>query len=283
MPRSASDTAPPGFAPAVVRAVAVLDALATSDSGVMTLSDLAREVGVPKSSTSTICNALEAGGLIRRDDLGYTLGRRVVELGGAYLMRMDQVRAFYDECAASPLFANETVRLSALAGIDTLCLARYEGHPALRLTAGIGDRFPASASAPGKALLARLDDSEIERRYHGITELPRITRRSRRTLARLLKDVALVRERGYAVDEQEAAEHVVGLATVVPTRGVRATQLAVSVTVLDTQAVPERRAELVDGLRNLARVLGNPMEPVESAPARGRSDRTTRTGDHRAL
>ena len=95
--------------------------------------------------------------------------------------------------------------------------------------------------------------------------------------------MALVRERGYAVDEQEAAEHVVGLATVVPTRGVRATQLAVSVTVLDTQAVPERRAELVDGLRNLARVLGNPMEPVESAPTRGRSDRTTRTGDHRAL
>lgn len=281
--RSGADTTPPGSAPAVVRAVSVLDALAGSETGTMTLSDLAREVGVPKSSTSTILNALEAGGLIRRDELGYSLGRRVVELGGAYLMRMDQIRAFYDECAASPLFADETVRLSALAGVDTLCLARYEGHPALRLTSGIGDRFPASASAQGKALLARLDDSEVERLYHGIPELPRITRRSRRTVGKLLKDLALVRELGYATDDQEAAEHVVGLAMVVPTRGVRAPQLAVSVTLLDTEAVPERRAAMVTGLRQLARALGNPMEPVPTAAAKGRSDAATGRVTHRAF
>ncbi|MDQ6752700.1 MAG: helix-turn-helix domain-containing protein, partial [Actinomycetota bacterium] len=39
-------------APAVTRAAAVLEALAEAPSGRLTLSDLARELGIPKSSTS---------------------------------------------------------------------------------------------------------------------------------------------------------------------------------------------------------------------------------------
>ena len=251
-----------GAAPAVVRATAVLDALAASPSGVRSLSELARDVGVAKSSTSSICNALEAGGLIRRDERGYMLGRRLVELGGAYLSRMDQVREFYDVCAASPVFATQTIRLSALAGIETLGLARHEGHPAIRLTSGIGDRFPASASAPGKALLARLDDDEVCRLYHGIDELPRVTRQSRRTLGRLLKDLDEARRLGYAHDEEEAAEHVVGLAVVIPTRGVRSPYLAISITLLDVEATPERRDLVVAELKRVAHALGNPMQSV---------------------
>lgn len=269
--RTGTDATPFGSAPAVVRAIAILDALADSPTGVMSLSDLAREVGVPKSSTSAICNALEAGGLIRRDEVGYGLGRRLVELGGSYLSRLDQVALFYDECARSPRLSRETVRLSALAGIDTLGLGRYEGRPALRLTSGIGDRFPASASAQGKALLANLDDEEVVRLFHGISELPRVTRNSRRTVSRLLKDLAVIRQQGWAADEQEAAEHVVGLAVAVPTRGVRAPQLAVSATLLDADATPDRRADMVAELQRLAHALGNPMEPAHEAsrPASG--------------
>lgn len=258
--RSGTDITPAGSAPAVTRAVGVLDALTAHPNETMTLSELARAVGVPKSSTSSICNALEAGGLVRRTDAGYALGRRLVEYGGAYLAQVDQVREFYDACEQSPVLEHETVRLSAHAGIDTLCLARYEGRPALRLTTGIGDRFPASACAQGKALLARLDDAEVERLYHGIERLPVFTRHSRRSLSRLLRDLALVREQGHAVDDQESADHVVGLAVTVPTRGVRSPLLAVSTTTIDHQATPERRAELVAELHRVAQLLGNPLQ-----------------------
>lgn len=260
--RSGTDAVPAGAAPAVVRATAVLDALAASETGYLSLSDLARAIGVPKSSTSAICNALEAGDLVRRDDLGYTLGRRLVELGGSYLARMEVVREFYHLCETSEVMAPETVRLSALAGIDTLCLARYEGHPALRLTSGIGDRFPSSATAQGKALLARLDDSEIVRLYHGIDVLPRVTPASLTSLDDLLAQVRQARRDGYATDEQEAAEHVVGLAVAVPTRGVRSPVLAVSVTLLDAEVTPEVRARFVRELKLMARALGNPMAPA---------------------
>lgn len=257
--RGGTDVTPPGAAPAVSRGVAVLDALAGSDSGTMTLSDLSRALGVPKSSTSAICTALELGGMIRRDDLGYSLGRKLVELGGAYLARLDQIGEFHRACAESPVFSAETLRLSTAAGIDTLCLARYEGHPAIRLTTNIGDRLPASACAQGKALLARLDDSEIERLYHGIGELPRMTGRSRRTVPRLLKDIRLARAMGYAVDDGESADSVIGLAVVVPTRGVRAPILAISVTKHKSDWSDETRDLLVGELKRMATMLGNPM------------------------
>lgn len=257
--RGGTDVTPPGAAPAVSRAVAVLDALAASADGIMTLSDLSRALGVPKSSTSTICTALELGGLVRRDDLGYSLGRKLVELGGAYLARLDQVGEFHRACLESPIFREETLRLSTSAGIDTLCLARYEGRPAIRLTTNIGDRLPSSSCAQGKALLARLDDSEIERLYHGIDELPRLTGRSRRTLPRLLKDVRLARAHGYAMDDEESADSVVGLAVVVPTRGVRAPILAISVTKHKSDWTDDVRDHLVAELKRVATLLGNPM------------------------
>lgn len=257
-----TDDVPAGAAPAVVRAAAVLDALAASPAGWLTLTDLAKEVGIAKSSASSLCVALEASGMIRHDERGYALGRRLVELGGSYLARMDVVREFYDLCESSPVLGDQTVRLSALAGVDTLGLARYEGHPALRLTYGIGDRFPASATAQGKALLARLDDAEIVRLYHGISELPRVTADSLTQLDDLLQHVRRAREAGFGLDEQEAAEHVVGLAVATPTRGVRSPLLAVSATLLDTDASSERRAEFVAELRRFAQALGNPMAAI---------------------
>lgn len=252
-----------GAAPAVVRAAAVLDALALADGPGLTLSELAREVGVAKSSMSAVCAALEGAGLIQREEHTYALGRRLVELGGAYLARTDAVAEFYAFCEASTSLRTETLRLSALAGTDTLVLARYEGHPPLRLTSGIGDRFPASACAQGKALLARLDDTEIVRIFHGITTLPRMTAASLRTFDALLDDVHRTRARGYAVDDQESVEHVVGLAVEVPTRGARTASMAVSVTLLDTDATPVRRAAMVSELRALASNLGNPMHPAK--------------------
>lgn len=261
-PRDAgrTDATPIGAAPAVVRAVAVLDALAASDQEAMTLSEIARAIGVPKSSTSSLCVALEDGGLIVRTDGGYQLGRKLVELGGAYLARVDQVREFYELCAASDLLHAETARISVLAGTDTICLARYEGRPAIRLTSNIGDRFPASASAQGKVLLARLDDDEIRRLYHGVTRLPKLTNQSRDTVDALVGDVARARRHGYAMDDEEAADNVVGLAVPIPTRGTRSALMALSVTQLKSTYTDAAREALIPEMTRLARRLGSPMQ-----------------------
>ncbi|GAB95112.1 DNA-binding IclR family transcriptional regulator [Kineosphaera limosa] len=257
--RTGREATPPGSAPAVVRAIAVLDALAADDAASMSLSDIARAIGVPKSSTASICAALELGGLLVRDNGEFALGRRLVELGGAYLSRSDRVREFYAACVAEPLLVGETVRLWALGGRDGICLGRYDGHPPVRLTVNIGDRLPASVTAAGKVMLAQFDDHEVRDLYAGTT-LPRLTAASLSSIDALVADLHTAREDGYCVSVEEAFESVVELAVVVPSRGTRTATMAIGVTQHTVTYTPEHAAPLVSALRRVAAALGNPMQ-----------------------
>src|SRR3954464_12814557 len=88
-------------APAVTRSIKILGLLADAHGRALALSDIARAIGAAKSSTSNLCAVLEENGLIQRRDGGFVLGRRTVELGGAYISSFDQVREFYRLAADS--------------------------------------------------------------------------------------------------------------------------------------------------------------------------------------
>src|SRR6478736_1518420 len=198
-------------APAVTRAAAVLEALAASATGRLTLSDLARELGIPKSSTSNLLLALEEARLISRHGAEFTLGRKLVELGAAYLSRMDEVQEFYRYCEQAPTLSGETVRIAMLDGTNVIYLARYEGHPAVRLTSNIGDRMPVSLCAVGKALVARLRDHDIDELFPDGTELPVMTPNSLRTAEELKEQLKEVRRKGYAFEDEESTLGVVSV------------------------------------------------------------------------
>lgn len=152
-------------APAVARAVRILDLLGNAQGDPLSLTVIARELGAAKSSTLNVCAALEDGGLIRRTEAGYVLGRRVLELGGAFLHSFDPVLEFYRACAESDVLRHERCQLAVLEGTHVLYLATHVGRAPFRLSAGIGSRYPASITAVGNALLAALPDVEIERRF----------------------------------------------------------------------------------------------------------------------
>lgn len=227
----------------------------------MSLSDLARQLELPKSSTANICLALEQADLLTRDSVGYALGRKNLELGGAYLAGVDEVRRFYELCAGSSLVSQETARVAILDGLDVLYLARYDGRQPLRLTAGIGDRFPASCTATGKALMANLPDSVLDDRLSGYRVLPTLTERSLATPAQLRAELALTRERGWAVDDEETTPGVTCMA--IATEGGRtdSSAMAVSVTVLTARLSETLRADLLAELAQIASGMRNPLIP----------------------
>jgi DNA-binding IclR family transcriptional regulator len=246
-------------APAVTRAAAVLEALAEAPSGRLTLSDLARELGIPKSSTSNLLLALEEARLITRDGAEFALGRKLVELGAAYLSRLDEVQEFYKYCEQAPTLSGETVRIAMLDGDHVIYLARYEGHPAVRLTSNIGDKMPVSLCAVGKALVARLHDHDIEAMFPDDRELPVMTKHSLRTGAELKAQLPGIREKGFAFEDEESTVGVVCLAVPVPTHGAHGPSLGLSVTALKATYSEEQGALMVKELKELARSLGNPM------------------------
>src|SRR6266567_5976915 len=157
------------LAPAVTRAGAILDLLAESPGDAPGPSELARRLGLPKSSIANICNALADIGLVRRIGTGFALGRRLAELGGAYLASVDQVEEFYEACQLLPTGSEETVQLAILDGLEMTYLARHDGRQPVRLTSQIGRRLPATVTATGKAALASLDEADLDARLAGVT------------------------------------------------------------------------------------------------------------------
>jgi DNA-binding IclR family transcriptional regulator len=247
------------LAPAVTRAATILDVLADNDGEAAGPSEIARRLGLPKSSIANICGALADAGLVRRVGTGFALGRRLAELGGAYLATVDQVQEFYEASRQLEAGSEETVQFAVLDGLEMTYLARHDGRQPVRLTSGIGRRLPASCTATGKAALASLDDSELARRLGGVTTLPRLSARSHGTVDELMADLVEVRRRGYAIDDEETMEGVVCYGVMVRGRQPGEGPYAASITLLKVRATDERVPMLVADLRWLADQLADPL------------------------
>jgi DNA-binding IclR family transcriptional regulator len=246
------------LAPAVTRASAILDLLAGNLGVAAGPTELARKLGLPKSSIANVCAALADAGLVRRVGTGFALGRKLAELGGAYLASIDVVQEFYDACRELESGSEQTVQLAILDGVEVTYLARHDGRQPVRLTTQIGRRLPASVTATGKAALASLDADEIARRFDGV-ELPQLTRRSLPNVDALLADLQVVRARGYAMDDEETVEGVVCFGVAIPGRSPGEGPYAASITLLKARATFDRVPALIADLHRLSARLSDPM------------------------
>lgn len=250
------------LAPAVTRAVAVLDLLTEQRGQTMGLSELARRLGLAKSSVSNICNALETSGLLRRTPEGFGLGQRLVGYAESYLASVDIVGEFQEACREQRAAADETIQLAVLDGLEVVYLARRDGRHPVILASQIGRPLPATTTATGKAMLAELAPEELRLRLDGIARLPRLTSRSISDVGELESELALIRERGFAVDDGETVEGLLCLAATVPGTAARAQATAVSFTGLAARYSAAIRDERVAELRELTRALGARMGAV---------------------
>jgi len=247
------------LAPAVTRAGAILDLLAENPGQAAGPSELARRLGLPKSSIANICNALADVGLVRRIGTGFALGRKLAELGGAYLASVDLVQEFYEEASLLPAASEETVQLAVLDGLEMTYLARHDGRQPVRLTSQIGRRLPATVTATGKAALASLSDEDLDARLADLHDLPVLTPRSLGTVEALRADLAVVRQRGYAMDDEETVEGVVCFGVMLPGRRPWEGPYAASITLLKARATYERVPLLIGDLHRLAERLSDPL------------------------
>ncbi|MGH9134451.1 MAG: IclR family transcriptional regulator [Ilumatobacteraceae bacterium] len=141
----------------VTIALDIVDALAESrDLG---LSELARRVGIAKSTAHRTCSVLVGRGLLRRTPSGtYQLGLRFVEYG-----QLATVRSAVGERALPMLVElrnalGETVQIGVPDGGDVVYVERVEGVHALRYIDGNPRRAPVHRSSAGKVLAAHLPE-----------------------------------------------------------------------------------------------------------------------------
>lgn len=226
----------------IARAAAVLRALSGHPQGV-SLSELAEQVELPRSTIHRIVSALAAEDLVISSQAGrLRLGPGLIRLAAAERLDLRaEVRPHLEELSAR---LNETVDLAVLEGDSVLFLDQVAAAQRLRAVSAVGSVFPAYCTANGKALLAELPLGVVQKLLP--SRLPQRTPNTITTRGKLEAELKTIRRQGYAVDREE---HAVGICAVgVTIRDSFGTEMAVTVP-LPTQRFIGREAEISEGLR----------------------------------
>lgn len=236
------------------RAVAILDAVSAADEP-LTLAQVTVRLGLPKSSVLAICTTLADAGLLQRTAAGrYALGTRVVGLAHAYLAKSNLTAHFLDAWDALGALPEETVVLSVLEGTDVVYVACRNGSQGLTFNYRIGMRLPAACSASGKAMLSTLSDDELLRRFTD-RPLAALTPRSVTDVATLRDELAAVRKRGYAIDDEEVREGMCCIGAPIFEEPRRPAAAAVAVSMLKAEFASPKRERAIATVTAFARDL----------------------------
>jgi DNA-binding IclR family transcriptional regulator len=185
----------------VDRAVAILDLLARE--GWSTGAEVARELGVHRSTALRLMATLDRHGLVERDarTSKYRLGRRLVQLASSVRGEVDLRQVARPVCEALARALGETVTLDVLDGDEIVPIEQASGSTSVVSVNWLGTRSPVHCTASGKVILAFAPDDVRSR----LLKRP-LERRTEMTVVskpELASQLAQVREAGFASTSEE--------------------------------------------------------------------------------
>jgi DNA-binding IclR family transcriptional regulator len=234
--------------------------------GRLGLSDLADRVGLAKTTVHGLLRTLQEHGLVEQhlDTDKYQLGPQLLQLGNSYL-DLNELRS--RSLAWSELLATrvgEAVRVGVPHGEGVLVVHHVFRPDASLQVLEVGALLPLHATALGKAVLAYLDDDTIEDVVSG--GLPKLTGHTHVSPAAVRRELASVRESGYALEREEALLGEGGVAAPIFDRRTEAIG-AVGVAgprerLLRRNRLPDVTAAVLEAARGISRELGAPRWPA---------------------
>jgi DNA-binding IclR family transcriptional regulator len=195
----------------VDRAARILKALAAGP-GRLGVSELSQRLGLAKGTVHGLLRTLQDHGLVEQhpDSDKYQLGAQLLQLSNRFL-DLNELRSrslAWSELLATR--ANEAVRVGVLHNQSMLIVHHVFRPDSTLQILEVGEVLPLHATALGKAVLAYLDD---EVRGDLVSAgLPKLTGHTLATPAALRKELAATRERGFALEREEAVLGEAGVA-----------------------------------------------------------------------
>jgi DNA-binding IclR family transcriptional regulator len=200
---------------AVERAVRLLFAF-SAERPALSLAELARQVGLSKSTARRLLLTLERLGLVTAEPATalYRLGARCLELGAAAQAAIDLrsralpvMRRLVDE-------VGESAYLMIPRGPEAICVEIVEARRGPRvLFTEVGTAFPLHAGAAPRALLAAVPEPVVAQVLAGPLRV--YTPRTLTDLAALRRDVDEIRAAGYALSVEELVPGFAGVGAVI--------------------------------------------------------------------
>ena len=206
---------PPEFVEALSKGLLILECF-DSEHAEMTLSDVARRVGLSPAAARRSLLTLQAMGYVGQTNKRFHLRPRVMSLGSAFYFsaRIDEV--LQPELKRLVGLFGDASSVATLDGTDVIYVAHYSEQRARRATAVVGARYPAHATSLGRVLLAGLPDADFDRymREGEPVELTRMTVVDKGEIRALVEEA---RQNSYATSVDQLDYGITALA--VPIRG----------------------------------------------------------------
>ncbi len=189
-------------APAVGFAVQIIQAMSEQTTAVG-ISEISRLTGINKNMISRVLQTLEATGWVSRDIraaytltlLPFCITSKATHRYSVASIGIPVLQEFWQECG-------ESTYLAILRNDEALYLAHFDSVSNVRVAGAVGGSYPLYCTGPGKALLAFADEAYIEQ-YLNEKELTAYTPNTITDKEALRAELAAIRERGYALDNEE--------------------------------------------------------------------------------
>ena len=233
---------------ALERGLAIIQAF-DAEHTELTLSEVAKQTGLPRAVVRRFLYTLEDLGYVRTDGKNFSLRPKVLQLGYAYLSSFglpEIARAYLEDLAER---IDRSAGLGVLDGTEIVYVAQARGQR----TVNVGRRFPAHATSMGRVLLAGRPTEWLDD-YLATTTFARFTPQTRCDPGELRAIVDQVRAAGWALVDQELEVGLRAVAVPVRQRGEVVAALNVTTRVGGGDGIVEAR-EMVPVLRRTAAAI----------------------------
>ncbi|MFB6141480.1 MAG: IclR family transcriptional regulator [Halosimplex sp.] len=194
----------------VQRAFAVVDVL--REAGTVRIDDVASTLDIPTSTAHVHLKTLEATGYVLRDSEGYRLSCRFLRDGMTVRHRKNVYQSTKGEVEDLADVTGEVANLGIEENGQRVILYQAEGTEAVYDNAPVGEHTEMHWTALGKAILAHLPEDYVDRIVE-VYGLPESTANTITARDRLDEELARIRDRNYALEDEERREGIRSLAS----------------------------------------------------------------------
>ncbi len=206
---------PAEFVEALAKGIAILESF-DADNPEMTLSEVARRVGLTPAAARRALLTLETLGYIGRKEKRFHLRPKLMALGSAFhfTARIDEI--LQDDLRAIVERFGDASSVGTLDGGDVIYVAHHSVQRARRAAAVPGARYPAYATSMGRVLLAGLPDAKIDA-YLSSYRPEKLTSKTCTNAKALRAEVMAARRNGYATTVDQLDYGITALAVPIRT------------------------------------------------------------------
>ncbi len=192
------------FVQSLDRGLAVIRAF-DAEHPELTLSEVARATGLTRAAARRFLLTLVELGYVRTDGRLFALRPKILELGYAYLSSLSLPEIALPHLEQLVERVHESTSVSVLDGDEVVYVARVPTKRIMTVAISVGTRFPAYATSMGRVLLA-WHSAEWLDGYLSSAKLRALTPHTLADPESLRAELAAVRERGWAMADQELEE-----------------------------------------------------------------------------